>query len=138
MKDDIPFDPVEGVSIAIAPDDPLLPPGAQTTWAVWLVNHNAYGLANVLIVSEGYGERAGQPVSTTKLRYHYDAVPPHTAVRVEPIDPALFALTNQFWVSYYRGRQIYDKKFVFVPGSVEEANLIPLQLLEGRRGVLHS
>ncbi len=138
MKNDIPFEPVQGVAVAIAPDDALLPADAQATWGVWLLNHNDYPLDNVLIVSEGYGERDGRAVTTSKLRYHYETVPAHTAVQVEPIDPALFALTNQFWVSYYQGRQIYDKKFVFVPGAVEEANLIPIQMLEGRRGVLHS
>ncbi len=43
---------------------------------------------------------------------------------------------NQYWVSYYRGQQIFDKKFIFVPDSIVPANLIPIALL-GREGVLH-
>jgi hypothetical protein len=39
-------------------------------------------------------------------------------------------------VSYYRGSQIFDKKFIFVPDSIVPANLIPIALL-GREGVLH-
>lgn len=138
MKQDIPFDPVEGVAIAIAPDDAALPADQQATWSVWLLNHNDFPLLNTLIVSEGYGTHEGQEVVTSKLRYHYDEIGPRQAVRVEPIDPGIFHLTNQYWVSYYRGTQIFDKKYVFVPGTLEAQNLIPIGLLEGRTGVLHS
>ncbi len=137
LKNDIPFIPVEGVSIAIAPDDASLPPELQT-WTVWLINDKAEPLTNVLIVSEGYGEHQGQMVATSKLRYHFEELEPGIAVKVEPIDPGLFHLTNQYWVSYYQGAQIFDKKFVFVPGTLEAANLTPIAALDGRAGVLHS
>ena len=142
MKQDILIPPVEGVSIAIAPDDPTLAAAATAEalvpWGAWLLNHNDYPLRTVLIVSEGYGEHDGRPVTTSKLRYFFEEVGPQQAVRVELIDPALFHLTNQFWVSYYHGPQLHDKKYVFVPGSLESANLTPIALLEGRAGVLHS
>jgi hypothetical protein len=137
LKNDIPFVPVEGVSIAIAPDDATLPADLQT-WTVWLINEKDQPLNNVLIVSEGYGEHEGQPVTTSKLRYHFEEVEAHSAVKVEPIDPGLFHLTNQYWVSYYQGAQIFDKKFVFVPGTLEPTNLTSIGALEGRAGVLHS
>ena len=139
MKQDIPTLPVEGVSIAIAPDDAILAaahPG-QAPWSAWLLNDNDYPLSTVLIVSEGYGEHEGRTVSTSKLRYFFEEIGPRQAVRVEPLDPGLFHLTTQFWVSYYREAQILDKKYVFVPGTIEPANLTPIELLDGRVGVLH-
>jgi hypothetical protein len=39
-------------------------------------------------------------------------------------------------VSYYIGNQIFDKKFIFVPESIREENLIPIAQLE-LEGVLH-
>lgn len=138
MKTDIPFASVEGVAIAIAPDDPALPSETPGPWSAWLLNHNDYPLRTVLIVSEGYGEHDGRAVTTSKLRYFFDEVGPQQAVRVELIDPGLFHLTNQFWVSYYRGPEIFDKKYVFVPGTLEPANLTSIPLLDGRAGVLHS
>jgi len=33
---------------------------------------------------------------------------------IEPIDPNVLHLNNEYWVSYYIGSQIYDKRFVFV------------------------
>lgn len=138
MKQDIPFVPVEGVAIAIAPDDAALPADLQSAWSVWLLNQNDFPLSNVLIVSEGYGTHEGKEVVTSKLRYHYDEIGPKQAVRVEPIDPGIFHLTNQYWVSYYRDTQIFDKKYVFVPGTLDAANLISIGLLDGQPGVLHS
>ena len=51
--------------------------------------------------------------------------------------PPCLKLFNEFWVSYYIGKDIYDKKFVFVPESVMEENLMPISEI-GLDGVLHS
>lgn len=124
--------------MAVAPDDPVVVEGEQVGWHVYLLNHNAYTLHNVIISANGYGlQDDGEKVRTSTLRYAYEAVPPHTAVPIEPIDPAIFHLNNQYWVSYYHGSQIFDKKFIFVPDSIIADNFIHIALL-GRPGVLHS
>jgi hypothetical protein len=141
MKQDIPFEPVAGVSIAIVPDtdEATLGTGGTPTWQVFLLNDNDFALENVLIASDGYGTQpSGETVRTSTLRYHFVEVGPHSATPVELIDPAVFHLTNQYWVSYYRGNQVFDKKFLFVPDSIVLENLSHLDLLAGRVGVLHS
>ena len=141
MKQDIPFEPVVGVSVAIVPDvDPTdrAPDAAPLTWQVFLLNNNDFALENVLVAAEGYGTQPdGQAVRTSILRYHFPEVGPHSATPVELIDPAVFHLTNQYWVSYYRDRQIFDRKFLFVPDSIVPENFSRLELLDGRPGVLH-
>ncbi|MFD2719104.1 hypothetical protein ACFST9_10280 [Hymenobacter monticola] len=138
MKQDIKFDPVEGVSVAVIPSEQSLTPEGQPFWQVYLLNHNDFSLENVIINANGYGQQPdGEKVRTTTLRYLFEEVPPHAAVPVESIDPAVFHLNNQYWVSYYRGAQIFDKKFVFVPDSIVPDNLIHIALLD-RQGVLHS
>ena len=142
MKQDIPFEPVIGVSIAIVPDaDPTAAPAGevgQPTWQVFLLNNNDFALNTVLIASEGYGTQPdGQVVRTTTLRYHFPEIEAHSATPVELIDPAVFHLTNQYWVSYYQEGQIFDKKFLFVPDSITPDNFSRLDLLDGRAGVLH-
>lgn len=139
MKQDIAFDPVEGVSIAIVPDEAgALGADGIPAWTVYLLNSNSFALENVLISSEGYGTQpTGEAVRTSTLRYHFAVVGPHSATPVELIDPAVFHLTNQYWVSYYQGAKVFDKKFVFVPDSIVSANLSRLDLLAGRAGVLH-
>ncbi|WP_205503571.1 hypothetical protein [Rufibacter psychrotolerans] len=134
MKKDIDFHQVEGVSIAIAREVNAL---AQEEWNVYFINNNDFYLDNVLISSKGYGEYEGQEVKTSVLRHMFEQVGPKTAMQVEPIDPSLFHITNEFWVSYYVGRNIHDKRFLFVPGSVVEENLIHISILE-KEGVLHS
>jgi len=49
---------------------------------------------------------------------------------------ATFHLYSEYWVSYYIDGQIYDKKFIFVPDSITEENLIPIAQL-GMEGILH-
>ena len=140
MKQDISFDPVEGVSVAIVPDAEGAPGTAgQPTWTVYLLNDNDTALENVLIAAEGYGTQpTGEAVRTSTLRYRFEHVEPRSATAVELIDPAVFHLTNQYWVSYYQNGRIFDKKFLFVPDAIVTANLSPLALLDGRAGVLHS
>jgi len=140
MKQDIAFDPVEGVSVAIVPDSDAVPGAAGApTWTVYLLNDNDVALENVLIAAEGYGTQpTGEAVRTSTLRYRFEEVAPHSATPVELIDPAVFHLTNQYWVSYYLDGRIFDKKFLFVPDAIVPANLSPLALLDGRPGVLHS
>ncbi|WP_375416267.1 hypothetical protein [uncultured Hymenobacter sp.] len=138
MKHDIPFDPVEGVSVAVVPDAAAAVSDEQPGWQVYLLNHNPYPLENVIISANGYGpQNDGEQVRTSTLRYVYEQVPPRAAVPIEPIDPALFHLNNQYWVSYYRGRQVFDKKYIFVPDSIVAANFIHIGLLN-QAGVLHS
>jgi hypothetical protein len=139
MKQDIPFEPVAGVSIAIVPDtDAPVGEGQQPTWQVFLFNSNDFALENVLIAADGYGTQPdGEAVRTSTLRYHFPEIEPHSATPIELIDPAVFHLTNQYWVSYYRDRQIFDRKFLFVPDSIVPENLSRLELLGGRAGVLH-
>jgi hypothetical protein len=138
MKQDIPFDPVEGVSVAIVPDAAGATAQGRTVWQVYLLNHNAFPLQNVIVNANGYGlQEDGEKVRTSTLRYLFEEVAPHTAVPVEPIDSALFHLNNQYWVSYYSGPQIFDKKFIFVPDSIVPDNFTHISLLD-KVGVLHS
>ncbi|HSI90404.1 MAG TPA: hypothetical protein VK927_04765, partial [Adhaeribacter sp.] len=123
----------EGVAIAIATGLNEL---NQEIWNVFLINNNPYPLENVLVASKGYGQLNGQEVKTSVLRHMFEVVEPKSAVKVEPIDPAIFQITNEFWVSYYIGSKIFDKKYLFVPGSVVPEHLVDIALLNAR-GVLH-
>jgi hypothetical protein len=138
MKQDIPFDPVEGVSVAVVPSETAQASDGRTLWQVYLLNHNAFPLENVIVNANGYGQQEdGEKVRTSTLRYLFEEVAPRSAVPVEPIDSAVFHLNNQYWVSYYNGPQIFDKKFIFVPDSIVPDNFTHISLLD-KLGVLHS
>lgn len=130
MKRDIIFPQVEGICIAIVKQ-------AEGSWQVYFINKNEYALENVIINSRGYGELEGEQRQTSVLRHVFDRIEPSTYVPVEPIDPQVFGLNNEYWVSYYVGMTIYDKRFVFVPDSIVDANLIRIPYMEEAFGILH-
>lgn len=134
MKKDIDFDPVEGVSVAIAIEKNDV---GIDVWNVYLINYNNFYLENVLVSSKGYGHTNGEVVKTSVLRHMFDQVGPKSFVKIEPINPAIFHINNEYWVSYYIGKKIFDKKFIFVPDSIVEPNLIDISILN-MRGVLHN
>ncbi|WP_439880629.1 hypothetical protein ACSX1A_15920 [Pontibacter sp. MBLB2868] len=134
MKKDIDFGEVEGISVAIARAISEL---GEPIWNVYLLNYNAHPLKNVLVTSKGYGMLEGAEVKTSVLRHMFEQVAPKSFVQIEPIDPAIFHINNEYWVSYYIDNKIFDKKFVFVPDSITEDNLIDIGMLQ-LQGVLHS
>ncbi|WP_114782838.1 hypothetical protein [Botryobacter ruber] len=134
MKKDIEFNTVEGVSIAIAPS---LDESGEQFWHVYLINNNNFPLDNVLVASKGYGVVDDVELKTSVLRHMFERVEPKSFVLIEPIDPAIFHINNEYWVSYYVATKIYDKKYVFVPDSITEDNLIDISLLQ-MQGVLHT
>ncbi len=134
MKKDIPFLPVEGICIAISRQKEDL---ADYVWNVYLINRNEYKIDNVLVSSKGYGYNdKGEEQTTSTLRHHIPELDAGAYALVEPIDPNVFHLNNEYWVSYYVNNQIYDKKFIFVPDTLVESNLIFIEKLN-LEGVLH-
>ncbi|HAH39058.1 MAG TPA: hypothetical protein DEQ87_02095 [Algoriphagus sp.] len=133
MKKDIDFSPVTGVKLAIAKEETA----SGTEWGVYIINLNLIELNTVMITSKGYGEIDGEQKKTSILRHMIKELGPECVAKIEPIDPQVFALTNEFWVSYYILDQIFDKKFIFTPGSFDPSlqRMIPELGLEG---VLHS
>jgi len=137
MKRDIAFLPVEGVQVVIARK---LTEINQYDWLVYLINQNDVSIRNVFVTSKGYGfadQTQQQSQTTSTLRHYFEKLQPGEHVVVETIMPDVFHLNNQYWVSYYIGDQIFDKKFIFVPDSITEQNLIQIQEL-GLEGILHA
>lgn len=134
MKKDITIPEVKHVTLAVVREKSIL---NQNEWKVYLINNNPFPIDNTLVASNGYGEKDGQTQRTSTLRHFLDSVPANESVLVEPLDEKLFHLTNEYWVSYYIGNQIYDRRFVFVPDSIREENISFIKELD-KEGVLHS
>ncbi|MBX2965131.1 MAG: hypothetical protein KF845_03230 [Cyclobacteriaceae bacterium] len=134
MIRDIEIPEVKNVTVAIARKKQ---PGESDEWKVFLINRNPFPIENALVASKGYGKKDGEEQQTSILRHFLETVPPHSAALVEPIDPAVFHLNNEYWVSYYIGRKIFDKRFVFVPDSIREENITYIKEFE-MEAILHS
>jgi len=134
MIKDIKIPEVKNVTLAVARKKTI---GEGDEWFVYLINNNDHAIDNTLVASKGYGEKDGEPQKTSVLRHFLETVNPHSVALVEPIDPGVFHLANEYWVSYYIDKQIFDKRFVFVPDSICEENLSFVKELD-MEAVLHS
>jgi len=134
MRKDIEIPEVKNVTIAVAREKTLFD---TYDWKVFLINNNQFPIENTLVSSTGYGERDGRQQRTSTLRHFLETVAARSTALIEPIDEKVFHLNNEYWVSYYIGTQIYDKKFVFVPETICEENLTFIKELD-MEGVLHS
>lgn len=133
MIRDIKIPEVKNVTLAVARQNMQ----GNDEWKVYLINNNEFPLENTLVASKGYGEKDGEQQRTSVLRHFLETIAPNSAMLIEPIDPSVFHLNNEYWVSYYIGHQIFDKRFVFVPDSIREENLSFIRELD-MEGVLHS
>jgi hypothetical protein len=133
MKKDIKFPKVEGVSLAIGRQPIEAADADAYEYRVYIINENEFPLSNVIINSTGYNDTH----KTSTLRHFLETLEPNSVAPVELIETDLFALVNQFWVSYYRGDKVFDKKFVFLPESITDENFQYIEALE-LEGVLHA
>ena len=83
----------------------------------------------MLVSCSGYGELNGEDVETSLIRYSLGELSGYTAKRIEPISTEVLGLYNQYWVSFYIGKTIYDKKFTFPPSSIILGKKKPIEAL---------
>lgn len=132
MLKDIPVRKVEDFAIAIVPRE-----GAEEEelWDTFVLNLREEPIRDVLINSRGYGELEGESRKTTVLRHFFEEIGPSTAALLEPIQTSLFTFTNEFWVSFSYDGHMFDKKYIFVRGSIDAMNFTRIPLLN-RPGVM--
>ncbi len=129
MKNDIPKRKVSDIGIAIIPRD------EDGLWDTYVINYKDSDLTCLLVNSSGYGDIDGEIVKTTVLRHYFEELPAKSYIQIEPIQSELFKLTNEYWVSFYCDNYMYDKKFIFVVGSIDKSNFSKIELL-GKEGVM--
>ena len=126
MIKDLPKNVVKDIAIAVALEKESV---ESKIWYVYLINLKNEPIENVLITSKGYGEKDGAPVKTSVLRHMIPIVESKSFKLIEPIDEQTFGLNNEYWLSYYIGKDIYDKKFIFLPESIVEMNFTKLPVI---------
>jgi hypothetical protein len=134
MKKDIPTHKVADLAIAIVPriDDGMVD---EELWDVFIINLRKDSIQNVLVNSRGYGELEGENMRTTILRHYFEEIGASQARHIEPIQTKLFSIANEYWVSFNYKGYMYDKKYVFVKGSISEDNYTTIPYLE-KKGIM--
>lgn len=135
MRKDIPVHKVEDIAIAVVPREKEGADAEMELWDTYLINLKEESITTVLVNSRGYGSINGEKVRTTVLRHYFEEIGPLRVVQIEPIQAKVFDLTNEYWVSFVHENYMYDKKYVFVKGSISQHNFTTIPFLN-RKGVM--
>lgn len=134
MREELLGPKVENVAIVVAQQKGE---NNEDIYNVYLLNLRDDIMEGIIITSKGYGENpdTGEKIRTSTLRHCLEVLLPNEAAKIEPIMEDVFALANEYWVSFWVEDVMHDKKFVFVPGSISEENMIDIPQLR-TKGVL--
>jgi len=132
MKKDIVIPVVEDVWVAVV-HDPI--ENEETEWNAYLLNMKNEEIDGVLVSSRGYSAIENDQRKTVTFRHFLDVLPPKSFKKIEPVSSEVFGLNNEFWVSFYINKKMYDKKYIFLPESINESYFIDIPLIN-KKGVL--
>lgn len=134
MLKDIPILKVEDLAIAMAPRLEH-EEHHEEFWDTYLINLKDEPIYSVLVNSRGYGIIDGEQRRTSTLRYFWEEIGPLDIVKIEPVQRAVLDFANEYWVSFSFHDNLYDKKYIFVPGSLDTMHFTDIPFLD-RRGVM--
>jgi hypothetical protein len=125
MKQDILIPEVQDVIVAVVPRDGKYD---EEIWDIYVINLRGESMDNVLITSQGYGMIDGSDKSTTVLRHFHQRLDSSVAVKIEPIQKELFAIQNEYWISFNDKEVMLDKKFIFKANTItpDKMEMIPV------------
>lgn len=132
MREELLGPKVEGVAVAVVKQ---IGEDNDTIYNVYLINLRDDIIEGIIITSEGFGVNVetGEKIKTSSLRHSMELMLPNEAAKIEPIMEEVFGMTNQYWVSFWINDVMYDKKYIFLPETIQEKNMrmIPSIGLEG-------
>ena len=134
MKEDIDIPKVGNVSVAIVQE---VGEDQALVYNVYLINQRKENLEKVLVTSKGYAtvKKTGEQIKTSTLRKSLGEVEASSFQKIEPIMQDLFGLNNEYWVSFWIGNKMFDKKYIFLSETIKEENFANIPLLN-KKGVL--
>jgi hypothetical protein len=136
MREELLGPKVEKVGVAIIEQ---INEEGNTMYYAYLLNLRDDIMEGIIITSTGYGENVntGEKIKTSTLRHSLEVLLPQEAAKIEPIMEDVFALSNEYWVSFWVNDVMYDKKFIFLPETITKDKMKPIPLL-GEKGIMIS
>ena len=129
MKKDIQIPKVKDVYIAIVKE--FNDTHKTEDWNVYIINDKDVDLEIVIIVTKGHNATK----ITSTFRKRIDILPRKSYAKIEMIQEGLFALNNEFKVSFFVENKMFDKTYLFRKNTINEKALQSIPLIESR-GVL--
>ncbi|TYB78609.1 hypothetical protein [Bizionia myxarmorum] len=127
MKKDIVIPKVEGVYVAVVNEYNTV--YKTQDWNAYIINDKKVDLDVVIIVTNGYSDDK----ITSTFRKKIDTLPAKSFAKIELIQEELFALNNQFKVTFFEGNAMFDKTYLFRKNTINLNALqaIPLMDVKG-------
>jgi hypothetical protein len=124
MKDDIVIPKVENVYVAVVSEYNDI--YKTQDWNAYIINDKNVDLEVVLIVTNGYSKDK----ITSTFRKKLDKLPAKSYAKIELMQEELFALNNQFKVTFFEGNSMFDKTFLFRKNTINIKALQSIPLME--------
>lgn len=132
MKEGLAGPIVENVAVAIVQE---LSENNEFIYNAYLLNLRDDIMEGIIISVTGYGKnpQSGEQLKTATLRHSLEVLLPNEAAKIEPMMEEVFAIDNEFWISFWVNDDLFDKKFVFPAGTIDplKMELIPLLGFKG-------
>lgn len=134
MREELLGPKVKDVAMIVAQEQNEL---NETIYNVYLMSLSEDIMEGIIVTSKGYGKHSetGESIKTSTLRHCIEVLLPNEAAKIEPIMEEVFGLANEYWLSFWVDDVMYDKKFVFVAGSITSENMTLIPQL-GVNGVI--
>ena|ERR1035437_1238346 len=132
MKKDITPPLVEDIAVAVVREETEL---HEIIWNVYLLNLKKESIEGVIVSSKGYGTYNNEEVKTSTLRHFLNTISAQSFAKIEPVLENLFGLNNEYWVSFFINKTMYDKKYVFLPETIKEENFTLIPVIN-KKGVM--
>ena len=131
MRADILSPLVENVKMVVVPEKNE---EGATQHYVYLLNLRDDIMEGIIITSKGFGvdETTGEKIITSMLRHSLEVLLPDEAAKIEPIMEDVFKLTNEFLISFWVEDTMYDKKFNFLPETINKKNYVTIPKMGGK------
>ena len=107
MKKDIEFPEVKDVYVAVVKEQNKS--YDTEDWNAYIINDKAVDLEVVIIVAKGYS----QEKITTTMRHQIATLPAKSYAKIELMQEEVFALNNEFKVTFFEGNRMFDKTYLF-------------------------
>lgn len=127
MKKDIHIPKVQDVYIAVVNEFNDI--YKTQDWNAYIINDKNVDLEVVLIVTSGYSNDK----TTSVFRKKLDVLPKKSYAKIELMPEELFAINNEFKVTFFKGNTMYDKTYLFRKNTINKNALqsIPLMDVKG-------
>ena len=131
MKKDISIPKVKDVGVAIIREKDK----NEWVWRAYLLNLNNCIINDVLVSSRGYGTINDKKKKTSSFSHYLGNVDKKSFKFIELVSEETFVLSNEFFVTFYIDGVIHDKKYIFLPETIQKGNFTTIPILN-QKGVL--